>query len=358
MAHDLFMNTVILIAFITLGNQIIYRKFKVNTSSSYKLQLASGLLNGIVGCVLILYSFDAINGVVLDFRHGAIVIASVLGGPISALISGLMIGTFRILRYGLSETSIAAFITVVCIGIGCAYISLRATSFKRKWIFGNIMAQSLVSISFVGLIRDGMELLRILLVFWSINVLGAFILYYYLGYIIATNELFRKYKEEATVDYLTGLNNVRQFDIIYNMISEKTLEKEEHLSLLYLDIDYFKKVNDTYGHAEGDIVLRELANILRRTCRDYDIISRNGGEEFSVMLLDCPAQKAVAIAEKIRTTVEKHTFRLSNGKELRVTISVGVACYPDSTADIANLKEEADTALYKAKHSGRNKVVI
>jgi diguanylate cyclase len=245
MVHDLFINAVIMITFITLGNQVIYRKFKLNTASPVNLQVASGVLNGVVGCVLMLYSVNVIPGVIIDFRNYAILLSSALGGPVSSIIASLMLGAFRILYYGLHRSSITSAIIILLIGTGCSFISVRNFSFLRKWIYTNIFAAVAGSIMFVFLISDRQILYRVLIFYWVGNAVVTVVLYYYLSYIITTNELFQKYKEEAAVDYLTGLNNVRQFDRIYNMVSEKAVTKGENLSLLFIDIDFFKKVNDT-----------------------------------------------------------------------------------------------------------------
>jgi diguanylate cyclase len=168
----------------------------------------------------------------------------------------------------------------------------------------------------------------------------------------------RKLKNEATVDFLTGLNNVRQFKKDFYNFAQQTIRKGENLSLLYLDIDYFKNVNDTYGHSSGDIVLRNLAIILRNTCRSFDIISRNGGEEFSVLLLDCSASHAFRIAERIRKNVDANKFYVTDKSIINVTISIGVTTYPDITNNINNMIKNADAALYEAKRTGRNKVCM
>ena len=131
----------------------------------------------------------------------------------------------------------------------------------------------------------------------------------------------------------------------------------ESLSLLYVDIDYFKNVNDNYGHHSGNIILRELADILISTCRSFDIVSRNGGEEFSILLLDCSASHAVRIAERVRKNVETNNFFISNEISINITVSIGVSTYSDITDNINALLQYSDTALYEAKRTGRNKVV-
>ncbi len=101
-----------------------------------------------------------------------------------------------------------------------------------------------------------------------------------------------------------------------------------------------------------------MAEILTDTVRVFDIVSRNGGEEFSVLLLDCSTSHAIEIAERLRNKVETHEFNISDKVNLSITISIGVSTYPDTTNNIDNLLEDADKALYEAKRTGRNKVVL
>ena len=161
---------------------------------------------------------------------------------------------------------------------------------------------------------------------------------------------------ESSKDFLTGLNNVRKFDSLFNNAIENAKEKKENLSLLMIDIDFFKRVNDTYGHAEGDVVLQELGKILSKNSRSFDVVSRNGGEEFTVLLLGCPKDNAIQIAERIRATVENHSFVLTTGLEISITVSIGVSSYPELTEEVEKLVEKSDIALYAAKRTGRNKV--
>jgi diguanylate cyclase len=158
------------------------------------------------------------------------------------------------------------------------------------------------------------------------------------------------------IDGLTGLNNFRQFDEIFNNLVNDLSTRIQNLSLLYIDIDYFKKINDTYGHYEGDFVLKELGIILKNYTRSYDTVSRNGGEEFTVLLPDCNLNRAIEIAERIRKSVEENEFTLTSGEVTKLTISIGVSSYRDTTNDPFLLIEDADKALYRAKKSGRNKV--
>ncbi|WP_419393118.1 GGDEF domain-containing protein [Cytobacillus praedii] len=151
---------------------------------------------------------------------------------------------------------------------------------------------------------------------------------------------------------------MRKFEEVFDHLIKDLQTNEQKLALLFIDIDFFKKVNDTYGHSEGDVVLKELGLRLQQSTRAFDIVSRNGGEEFTVLLLNCPLYRANELAERIRKNVEDNPFTLNSGEEINLTISVGVACYQETTIDPTQLIEDADKALYQAKQSGRNRVCI
>ena len=358
MIEDLFLNTVIIIAFITIENQFFLKVNLVNKDSFLRVKTIFGVLNGILGSVLMIYSVDVEPTVIVDFRNVAIILSAIFGGLIPAIISSIVIGLFRMIYFGITTSSIIAFIVAMIVGTASPFVVNKTKMLRNKWLNATLFSNVIVSITFFILIKNQIHFIKILFTYWISTFIVGYILYKYTEYIIASNNLLQNYKLESKKDFLTGLNNVREFDKIFNLISVRAIKKGEQFSLLFVDIDFFKKVNDTYGHAEGDIVLKELGKILLNTCREIDIVSRNGGEEFSVILLDCPPQKAVNIAERIRKTVEEHSFVLSTGEIINITVSIGVANYPEMTRDINRIKEEADSALYKAKKTGRNKVVL
>lgn len=160
-------------------------------------------------------------------------------------------------------------------------------------------------------------------------------------------------RREATHDPLAGLANRRALD---TALAERILAGRPFV-LLLVDIDHFKRINDTYGHPTGDHVLRELARLLARRVRDSDTVARFGGEEFAMLLPDTTLSKGERIAEKVRTAVERHALRRNTDPErtIHITASVGVAEYQpgERTSD---LLDRADVALYRAKHNGRNRV--
>ena len=157
-------------------------------------------------------------------------------------------------------------------------------------------------------------------------------------------------------DPLTGLANRVLFDRVLAREIVRSRDKGGAVSMLMLDLDFFKKVNDTYGHPVGDIVLRQLADVLHRTLRRADLPARVGGEEFAVVLTQGDAEPAI-VAEKLRQAVERESFGEASDL-LRLTISIGCATWKDWMKEPADLVKVADQALYNAKGSGRNKVVV
>lgn len=355
MLRDLFINTTILISFISLASQL-FRKYELNLSNSIKHRIIIGLLTGSLGVLLMLFSVRIYDKTILDFRIIAIVMSSVFGGVLPAIICGSIIALFRVIYFGFNLSSIFGVVIVIVSTIGCIFISKIHIRASRKWIYSILFSLAFSSIIFTILLEGKINLQDFLSTYWVTTLIVSVIIYYYVRYSLAANALFRKLQEESSKDFLTGLNNVRQFDTLFNSASKNASEKNENLTLLMIDIDFFKKVNDTYGHQNGDIVLIELGKVLTSSSRSFDIVSRNGGEEFTVLLLDCPYSYALQIAERIRANVEAHTFILSNGTKIKITVSIGVASYPETVTDLDKLLEKSDMALYTAKRTGRNKV--
>lgn len=167
-----------------------------------------------------------------------------------------------------------------------------------------------------------------------------------------------KLKEMASKDGLTGIYN----HALLIELFEKEVSKQErnggNISFVMLDIDYFKKVNDTYGHTSGDIVLKELAGILTSETRESDIVGRFGGEEFSIVLPETNAESAYVLCDRIRKAVENYDFNIGS-ESIKITISMGF--FFRSSKDMTSSQEmikKADEALYKAKQNGRNRVEV
>ncbi len=166
----------------------------------------------------------------------------------------------------------------------------------------------------------------------------------------------RKLELMATSDKLTGLLNRQAFDLVYKQEMSQAKREKIPLSLIICDMDRFKEINDTHGHAAGDEALVLVAATIKESLRSSDITCRWGGEEFLILLRDCPAQEALSISEKIRQMVESMSFSFS-GQTIPMTLSLGVAeLAPDEPLD--TFLARADKALYEAKNTGRNRSVL
>ena len=161
----------------------------------------------------------------------------------------------------------------------------------------------------------------------------------------------------AITDGLTQLRIHRYFQQRLDEEITRSEKFKHPLSLIMSDLDFFKKVNDTYGHQQGDIILIETAKLFRQNVREVDIAARYGGEEFAVILPETDAEEAMKIAETLRKKIEEHEFPAQDGT-LKVTISMGVATFPTNVTEKDDLIKQADLALYEAKDSGRNQVKL
>ena len=163
--------------------------------------------------------------------------------------------------------------------------------------------------------------------------------------------------EFAITDALTGLHNRRYMEGHLRTLVQESLTTDRPLSVLIADIDFFKKINDTYGHDAGDHVLREFAGRFRRNTRGVDLACRLGGEEFVTIMPDTTMEKAYQVAERLRACVAAEPFRVNATTLLPVTASVGIAMLEKSNDTPETIFKRADVALYAAKREGRNRVV-
>ena len=168
--------------------------------------------------------------------------------------------------------------------------------------------------------------------------------------------------EHATLDALTGYNNRHQFEKRLKEMTAYAKRQNQPLCCIMSDIDFFKKVNDTYGHAVGDCVLKSVAKTIKKELRESDIASRYGGEEFVFLLPQTNLEEATIVANRLREAVEKkkiniEEYNIKDIKEISVTVSIGVAEYKNEK-DFEMLYKKADNALYEAKESGRNRVIV
>lgn len=167
--------------------------------------------------------------------------------------------------------------------------------------------------------------------------------------------------QHATLDALTGLNNRRQFEIRLKQEVSTAKRQSKPLCAIMLDVDFFKKVNDNYGHIAGDCVLKNVSSVIKAETREYDIASRYGGEEFAILLPFTKIEEAFAVAQRLRIAIEKTEIfpDPENNPELCIKVTVSIGVYQYSQGDTGQtLYDNADKALYQAKTHGRNKVVV
>jgi diguanylate cyclase (GGDEF)-like protein len=166
-------------------------------------------------------------------------------------------------------------------------------------------------------------------------------------------EMVEQLEEMSIHDPLTGLKNRRYFAHIFHDECARSLRRQEALTLLFLDLDHFKRVNDNHGHHFGDIALQETGRFLKQQCRPYDTVVRWGGEEFIILLRATDESTAINFSERIRIGIQTE---LNPDLPFSMTISIGLAQYQDNDT-LEDLTDRADKALYHAKQSGRNKVI-
>ncbi|WP_373845443.1 GGDEF domain-containing protein [Clostridium sp.] len=358
---EFFVNSCVLITTITIlciffKDRLLVIKSSINIQQKFFI----GTVGGLLELLLLFFPVYVIPGLSVNFHILPIILSSIYGGTLSAIVTVLIVNISAYLIFRTPIIAAAYALTDLFLMIGITLILNIKSKRKARWIYSTVYSLLITSIGNIFFFKNSNLLIQFLIIYWINNLILIYFIYQFTEYLIKTFKTYEHLKAEATMDFLTNLNNIRQFNKIINYISTSAHEKTEfeYISLIFLDIDYFKKINDIYGHGSGDIVLRSLANILNYTCGDFAIISRNGGEEFSALLLNYPAIDAIQVAEKIRQNVESHSFHISDKTTIHITISAGVSTYPNTTDNINNLLNDADTALYEAKNTGRNKVIL
>lgn len=354
---DLFINITILVALIIFANQL-FRDISSKITSECLRKAVIGTGFGIIGSITLIYSIHTINGFLIDFPNIAIILAAIYNSMPAAIVASLVINIFRMFHFGFDPINWANIIISISTAIGCGLICRLQIKRWKKWLFSALCTMAIFILTTILILPPLPFFYHMIVIYCSGTILVSIVLYDFMEYVIMTNRTYLEMKEAAYKDYLTGLNNFRQYDKLLNDAVQVSKENSQSLSILYLDVDYFKKINDTYGHLEGNRILKEVSNILRKCSRTQDIISRNGGEEFSIILVGCSLKQAIEVGERIRRNVEQHDFTTNTGEIIQVTVSIGISSFPDTTTQIDKLVEQSDAALYDAKKTGRNKVVV
>lgn len=355
MISDLIVNVSLLTSFTFIWHQL-FRHNPLTHSSPLKIKLLDGLFGGILGIILMHYSIQVNEITILDLRHIPLILLAFFGGFIPSLIAAAVISVGRFF-IDINFSSFVSLIMVFTMTIGAGFITkyVKVGTWK-KWTLLLFYSQLIFTIALYIVVEQFSQVTSIAFYHIVSSLIGGFLTFYFVLYIRRYTHLYNRYKESSRRDFLTGLYNVRAFDFFYNVIVEKAKKEAGNCAICIIDIDHFKDINDLHGHTAGDEVLRQLAKLLKNLMREEDIVSRNGGEEFSVLLENCFLQQAEFIASRTCEAVREHNFILPNKKMIGLTVSIGVAAYHGNESDTVRLYQDADEALFKAKQEGRNSV--
>lgn len=347
MFRDLFVNMTIILSFIFVGAQLLRDK-PLKEGFAVWQKCVVGIFTGILG-VLLMHFGVHIEDSLLDLRYLAVILAVIIGGPIASSITVAIILITRLLFTDYSLASELACYTIIVTGIGIVFIWRMKISIFTKWIWLNVYSLSILILPLSILFKD----VSVVVLYFVCSIVAGYITFVSASYVLQSNELFQTMRHYATIDALTNLGNVRQFDLEMNRHIGNKHMKNDSLCLLLIDIDHFKYVNDTYGHPAGDEVLKQLGRILLENTPFPNLVFRKGGEEFALLLPKKMIAFGTRIGEQIRLAVEKHSFQLQNGGKIKITVSVGLSEYKKSPEQFI---QSADDALYYSKRNGRNKV--
>lgn len=349
-----------------VGLYIISRLTKLGVTTKLPLRRQVTISFLLAGLSIVITLHGVLWNAQADFQYGFVPII------MSALYFGLpgvritYVASILVLPFILTETlllitfldyTLAASVAVAFLWFRERIKPARDIRIVNAISLGFISLFSLLNVSNYNQIET---YVMTLLAFITIGYSAGFLLHIVYGgihKIQRSKRLISKYKEAAFTDALTGLGNRRRFEEEMKRVDEEVINGTQDVALLFLDIDHFKSINDTYGHDAGDAILIELGNRLTKTARTDDMVCRNGGEEFSVLLADCTLSQGFVIGKRYLRQIAETPFLLPDGSFIDVTVSIGIASTSESKiATSSQLIKKADVGLYVAKRSGRNRL--
>jgi diguanylate cyclase len=357
-ALSLFQNFSILVAVISITLEFV-RSSKVQYQSPIIRRFVLGTMGGLIG-ILLLMSTVPINAektIIFDFRFVVMYLSAMYGGFISSIITSVIIAFYRIVVTGANFNAIVVSTSILICGVLLGALSHLKVNRGQKFMVMNIVVALTIIIASYFIFESFTLFLVNSLLFTSTTIITSYFICRYISFSVTNIRNYWQLKIDATTDHLTELANLREFENRFEQLFEECLNNEMPISFLMLDLDHFKMINDTYGHLRGDEVLSELAQILIKSCRSYDLVARIGGEEFAIVLPRCPKETAFNIGRRIRQQIEEYVF-CKDSHEIRMTVSIGVSSFPNDADDSEKLMALADKALYKAKSAGRNAVML
>ncbi|VWX38349.1 GGDEF domain-containing protein [Exiguobacterium oxidotolerans] len=337
---------------------LLFLPFRNQPRVTPNASLATRLILGVVaGAIAVLLMFNSIQIDVarIDLRIIPVVIATFFGGLPSALITGIMIIGTRFLITPIDQiegailASVIISLFILTIGITRKFLRMTLASFELMTGIG--ILYSLPAI--YALTNSWGTFFKVSIAYIFFNLLAALVTFRLLTELRRHFENIQYQQRLAMTDALTGLANRRRLDDSLSLVGSD----DNGYSLILIDIDFFKHVNDTYGHDSGDDVLRQLGTTLASIVRPDDLVGRYGGEEFLIILPNTSLKDAKKISELARTTVARNLFPTAHVPDLQITISLGIAHSGGSHTSLEAL-QQADKALYASKEHGRNQSTI
>ena len=318
----------------------------------------SALQGAVFGCGAILAMMSPAHigvGVMVDARGLIVGFAAAFGGWPAALMAVLVSGAYRLWLGGIGAMPGAAGIVVAALlGLGWRHL-LRPRTRTRPWhlaVLGIVVSCYVFTSFALGFASLDRLVTMILPYMMATSVTASVLLGLFVDRELNQIEREQQWKTSALTDPLTTLPNRRAFERGMAGLRPEGMTA----GLLIADLDHFKVVNDTFGHAAGDHVLRQVALTLRAQTRDRDLLARLGGEELAVLLPDTDARRALDVAERLRKAIEDMAIAWE-GHTIRITASFGLSVAPGALP-AESMFEQADAALYEAKSGGRNRVVL
>lgn len=320
--------------------------------------LSVGLLFSLGGVLSMSDPLVFAPGVIFDARSVVIGLSFPFGGLLGTLVVATCLGAYRLWIGGVGAH--AGFLglciaAVAAIAFGGIPKAILPYGWKRSALLGLAVSGSLVSLIVLPYDLAIKVLRTAALPLLFSNVIGTTILWEFLVREKQRLSLLRALKQDASVDPLTLLLNRRGFDHSAAVIERRWRDTGEGFSVVMFDVDHFKRINDTLGHPAGDEILKRIAQIVRTSMREIDLIARYGGEEIVALMPKAALDVAVGMAERVRSRVERE-LAASNVLGLPITISAGAATSNRASPTVEAVMWQADRSLYLAKNSGRNRV--
>ncbi len=349
-------------------NNFLYSGFKFSTDEDL-LKFKFKMLNSIF---IIVAFFSALFGLLSDLRINDI-------GPIHSKVdyvySFLTILLIFFLRSSKKNYNLTAHLLLIIslMTFTSALIFVPQDEFRIIWFYLLILVAYMITSKTSGILYTLASIVMILSVNFFVDLklsgiainsallgllIGSFLSSVYTNKITNYEDSLKKQNSSlsllASTDYLTGIMNRRMFNEISEHYFQTAQKNELYLTLLLLDLDHFKKVNDTYGHQAGDQILKRFVKTLEGILNKSDIFARIGGEEFAILLSQTNSDEAYLLAERIRKEIE-NVFITYDGQDIFVTTSIGISESKQSDTEFENIFSRADMALYQAKNLGRNR---